>query len=87
MIIPELENRTPSAKFSRTAEPCAERATLSHAVANAITEEYLRKKAYQDARIKGDPIVLWAALQTSREALAKAVEALSKHIEEHGCKS
>jgi len=30
---------------------------------------------------------LWAALQTARDALAKAGEALSKHIEEHGCKS
>jgi len=56
-------------------------------VANAITEEYLRKKAYEDARTKGDPIVFWAALQTARDALAKAVDALSKHIEEHACKS
>ncbi len=54
MIIPKLENRTPSGKFSPAAEHCAERATLSHAVANAITEEYLRKKAYEDARTKGD---------------------------------
>jgi hypothetical protein len=86
VIIPKLENRTPSGKFSPAAEHCAERATLSHAVANAITEEYLRKKAYEDARTKGDPIVFWAALQTARDALAKAVDALSKHIEEHACK-
>ena len=81
MIIPKLENRTPSGKFSRTAEPCAQRATLSHAVANAITEEYLRKKAYEET--KGDPIILWAAHQAARDALARAVDALSKHIEEH----
>ena len=83
MIIPELENRTPSGKFSRTAEPCAQRATLSDAVAKAITEEYLRKKAYEDGRTKGDPIILWAAHQAARDALARAVDALSKHIEEH----
>ncbi len=66
---------------------CAERGALSHAVSNAITEEYLRKKAYQDARTTGDLAILWAALQTAHDALAKAVGALSKHIEEHGCKS
>ncbi len=49
-------------------------------------EAYLRKKAYDDARTKGDSIVLWAALQTARDALAKAADALSKHIKEHGCK-
>jgi hypothetical protein len=53
-------------EHDRDEEHCAERATLSHAVSNKITEECLRKKAYQDARIKGDPIVLWAALQTAR---------------------
>jgi hypothetical protein len=86
VIIPKLENRTPSGKFSRAAEQCAERATLSHAVSNAIMEAYLRKKAYEDARTKGDPIVLGVALQTARDALARAVDASSKHIEEHGCK-
>jgi hypothetical protein len=86
VIIPKLENRTPSGKSSRAAEHCAERATLSHAVSNAITEEYLRKKAYQDVRTKGDLIILSAAFQAARDALAKAVDALSKHIEEHGCK-
>ena len=55
-------------------------------MANAITEAYLRKKAYEDARVKGDPIVLWAALRTARGELAKAVEALSEYIKEHGCK-
>jgi len=55
-------------------------------VSNAITEEYRRKKAYDDARAKGDPIVLWSALQTARSELARAVEALSKDIEQHGCK-
>jgi hypothetical protein len=59
---------------------------LSHAVAKAITEEYLRNNAYEDARTTGDPIILWAAFQPARDALAKAVDALRKHIEEHGCK-
>jgi hypothetical protein len=70
----------------RTKEHCAERAPLSQAVSNAIMEAYLREKAHQDARTKRDAIVLSAALRFSRDALAKAVEALSKHIEEHGCK-
>ena len=86
MIITKFENRTPSGKSNHAAKHCADRAPLSHAVSNAITEEYLRKKAYEDARVKGDPIVLWAALQTARGELAKAVEALSKHIEAHDCK-
>jgi hypothetical protein len=62
------------------------RLTCASSSANAITEAYLRKKAYEDARVKGDPIVLWAALRTARGELAKAVEALSEHIKEHGCK-
>jgi hypothetical protein len=82
-VITKLENRTPSGKSSRAAEHCAERATLSHAVSKAIMEAYLRKKAYEDAQAKGDRIVLWAGLQTSRDALARAVDALSKHLEEH----
>jgi hypothetical protein len=73
-------------EHDRAEEHCAKRAALSHAVSNAITEAYLRKKAYQDARTKRDAIVLWAAFQPARLALAKAVDALSKHIEEHGCK-
>jgi hypothetical protein len=40
-----------------TEEHCAERATLSHAVANAIPEAYLRKKAYEDA--KASCVILW----------------------------
>jgi hypothetical protein len=73
-------------EHGRTKEHCAERAPLSQAVSNAITEAYLREKAYQYARTKRDAIVLSAALRISRDALAKAVDALSKHIEEHGCK-
>ncbi len=87
MIIRKSWNRSPSGKFSPAEEQCAEHATLSHAVAHAITEAYLRKKAYEDARAKGDPIVLWAALRTARDSLAKTVDALSEHIKEHGCKS
>jgi len=74
-------------EYDRAEERCAERVSLSNAVANAITEAYLRKKAYDDAKVKGDPIVLWAALQAARDSLVKAGDALSKHIEEHGCKS
>jgi hypothetical protein len=71
----------------RAEEHCPERATLSQAVSNAITEAYLRKKAFEDAKAKNeDTILLWAAFQPARDALAKAVDALSKHIEEHGCK-
>ena len=70
----------------RAEEHCPERATLSQAVSNAITEAYLRKKAFDDSRTKRDAIVLSAALLIARDALAKAVGTLSKHIEEHGCK-
>jgi hypothetical protein len=70
-----------------TEEHCAERATLSHAVANAITEAYLRKKAYEDAKARNeDTILVRAALQAARDALARAVDASSKHIKEYGCK-
>ena len=87
MIISKSENCTPSGKFSRVKERCAERATLSHAVANAITEAYLRKKAYEDAKAKKeDTILVSAALQASRDALLKTGDALREHIEEHGCK-
>ncbi len=58
-------------EHDRAEKHCAERATLSHAASNTITEEYLRKKTHQDASTEGDPIVLWAALQTAREALPK----------------
>jgi hypothetical protein len=74
-------------EHGRAEEHCVRRAKLSHAVSNAITEAYLRKKAFDDAKAKNeDTIVLWAAFQPARDALAKAVEALRKHIEEHGCK-
>ena len=86
MNIPKLENGTPSGKSSRAAEPCAQRATLSDAVAKAIREEYLRKKAYQDASTKAVPIIFGEVLQTARDALTRAVDALSKHIEDHACK-
>jgi hypothetical protein len=59
--------------------------TQSQAVSNAITEAYLRGKAL-DARTERDEIVLSAAHVIARNALAKAVDALRKHIEEHGCK-
>jgi hypothetical protein len=82
-----VRTRRKMTELDPTEEHCAERATLSHAVANAITEAYLRKKAYDDAKVKGDPIVLWAALQAARDSLLKAGDALNRHIEEHGCKS
>ena len=66
-------------EHDRAEKHCAERATLSHAVSNTITEEYLRKKTYQDASTEGDPIVLWAALQTARDALPK-VDAAGERI-------
>jgi hypothetical protein len=57
-------------------------------VANAITEAYLRKKAYEDAKARNkDTILVWAALQAARDSLAKTGDALREHIEEHGCKS
>jgi hypothetical protein len=74
-------------EHDRSEEHCAKRATLSQSVSNAITEAYLRKKAVEDAKAKNeDTILLRAAFQPARDALAKAVDALRKHIEEHGCK-
>ena len=88
MIISKSENCTSLGKLSRAEERCAERATLSQAVANAITEAYLRKKAYEDAKARNkDTILVWAALQAARDSLAKTGDALREHIEEHGCKS
>jgi hypothetical protein len=88
VIISKSENCTPSGKFSRAEERCAARATLSHAVANAITEAYLRKKAYEDSKAKKkDTILVWAASQAARDSLVKTGDALREHIEEHGCKS
>ena len=70
-------------------QPCPERARLCKAMANSISEVYVRKQAYCNVNKKNHDEGLVAdaleALRTAQTGELASEQALIIHVREHGC--